>query len=69
MLVHDSIVAEVREDQVAAYCEILQRNTQRDWGCSIAGCPIGVDQDIGDDYSFGKFEEYYGLSEGTLARI
>lgn len=69
MLVHDSIVAEVREDQVEQYCEILQRNTQHDWGCSIAGCPIGVDQDIGDDYSFGKFEEYYGLSEGTLARI
>lgn len=69
MLVHDSIVAEVREDQVEEYCEILRHNTQRDWGCSIAGCPIGVDQEIADDYSFGKFEKTYGLSEGTLARI
>lgn len=69
MLVHDSIVAEVREDQVEEYCEILRRNTQRDWGCSIAGCPIGVDQEVADDYSFGKFEKTYGLSEGTLARI
>ena len=69
MLVHDSIVAEVREDQVEEYCEILRSNTQRDWGCSIAGCPIGVDQEVADDYSFGKFEKTYGLSEGTLARI
>lgn len=69
MLVHDSIVAEVREDQVEEYCEILRRNTQHDWGCSIAGCPIGVDQEIADDYSFGKFEKTYGLREGTLARI
>lgn len=69
MLVHDSIVAVVREDQVEEYCEILKRNTQKDRGCSIPLCPIGVDQDIGDDYSFGKFEDVYQLEGGILSRI
>ncbi len=69
MLVHDSIVALVREDQVEDYCEILKRNTQHDWGCSIAGSPIGVDQDIGDDYSFGKFIETYSTAGNKLSRI
>ena len=69
MLVHDSIVALVREDHVDKYCEILRKNTQQDWGCSIAGSPIGVDQDIGDDYSFGKFVETYQIIDNKLARI
>lgn len=69
MLVHDSIVAEVREDQVEEYCEILKRNTQKDRGCNIPGLPIGVDQDIGDDYSFGKWEEVYEIRGNTLANI
>lgn len=69
MLVHDSIVALVREDHVEEYCEILKRNTQHDWGCSIAGSPIGVDQDIGDDYSFGHFVETYQIRDNMLARI
>ena len=66
MLVHDSVVAIVREDQVDEYCEILKRNTQTDRGCSIPGFPIGVDQDIGDDYSFGHFEEVYALANNKL---
>ena len=69
MLVHDSIVALVREDCVKEYCEILKRNTQEDRGCSIAGCPVGVDQDIGDDYSFGHFTETYQISGNSLSRI
>jgi DNA polymerase I-like protein with 3'-5' exonuclease and polymerase domains len=69
MLVHDSIVALVREDQVGDYCEILKRNTQHDWGCSIPDSPIGVDQDIGDDYSFGKFIETYAITGNKLSRI
>ena len=60
-LVHDSILAEVQEDAVEEYCEILIRNVQKDRGLSIADCPIGCDFDIGDDYSFGKFEAKYGL--------
>ncbi len=69
MLVHDSIVAVVRDKDVEEYCEILRRNTQKDRGCSIPGAPIGVDQDIGQDYSFGKFDERYELSGDCLSRI
>jgi DNA polymerase I-like protein with 3'-5' exonuclease and polymerase domains len=69
MLVHDSIVALVREDHVEQYCEVLRRNTQQDWGCSIPASPIGVDQDIGDDYSFGNFVETYQIIGDKLARI
>lgn len=69
MLVHDSIVALVREDLVDEYCKILKRNTQKDRGCSIVGTPIGVDQEVGDDYSFGKFDKRYTLTEGMLHRV
>ena len=69
MLVHDSVVAVVREDQVEQYCEILKRCTQKDRGCSIKGAPIGVDQDIGDDYSFGDWENFYEFSGDKLARV
>lgn len=69
MLVHDSIVALVKEDQVDVYCEILKRNTQHQWGCEIPNTPIGVDQDIGDDYSFGHFDEVYGVTGDNMARL
>lgn len=69
MLVHDSIVALVRDDLVEAYCKILRERTQQDRGCSIPGSPIGVDQDIGTDYSFGDFEKTYEYSADRLARI
>jgi len=59
-LVHDSILAEVREDLVDEYTEILLRNIQTDRGLTIPGTPIGCDMDVGDDYSFGKFEKQYG---------
>ena len=58
-LVHDSILAEVPESLVDEYCEILQRNVQKDRGLSIPGCAIGCDFDIGEDYSFGKFAKAY----------
>lgn len=67
-LVHDSIVAIVKDEDVEAYCEIVGRNTQKDRGCSIAGAPIGVDQDIGQDYSFGKFESTYSMEDGIMER-
>jgi DNA polymerase I-like protein with 3'-5' exonuclease and polymerase domains len=69
MLVHDSVVAIVRDDCVEEYCEILKRNTQHKWGCEIPNSPIGVDQDIGQDYSFGHFEEVYHVVGDSLARI
>lgn len=59
-LVHDSILAEVPEDEVDQYCEVLLRNVQKDRGIMIPGCPIGCDFDIGDDYSFGKYDDKYG---------
>jgi len=69
MLVHDSIVALVKTEHVEQYCNILKDNTQYDWGCNIPNFPIGVDQDIGDDYSFGHFEETYRTDGNSLARI
>ena len=69
MLVHDSIVGLVRDDHVEEYCEILKVCTQKDRGCSIPGVPIGVDQEIGQDYSFGKFDKTYQSDRNSLSRI
>lgn len=63
MLVHDSVVAMVREDLVDQYNEILIRNIQTDRGISIPGCPIGIDSDSEDggsrDYSCGKLKKQH----------
>ena len=59
-LVHDSILAEVEEDAVEEYCEVVKSSVQKDRGISIPGTPIGCDFDIGEDYSFGKFTSKYG---------
>lgn len=60
MLVHDSVVAIVREDLLEQYDEILVRNVQKDRGISIPGCPIGIDSDSEDggskDYACGKMK-------------
>jgi len=69
MLVHDSIVALVKDSDVEAYCKLLRDTTQKDRGCSIPNSPIGVDQDIGEDYSFGKFSEYYTVAGDKLAGL
>jgi DNA polymerase I-like protein with 3'-5' exonuclease and polymerase domains len=57
-LVHDSILAEIPENEVDAYCEILRGYVQKDRGLSMPGHPIGCDFEVGDDYSFGKYEKY-----------
>jgi DNA polymerase I-like protein with 3'-5' exonuclease and polymerase domains len=67
-LVHDSIVALVPDSEVEEYSEIVKRNTQKDRGCSIPGFPIGVDQEIGQDYSFGKFEKVFKIENGILVK-
>jgi DNA polymerase I-like protein with 3'-5' exonuclease and polymerase domains len=69
MLVHDSIVSIVPDEEVEEFCSILRKNTQKDRGCNIPMCPIGVDQEIGQDYSFGKFEKTYETVGDSLARI
>ena len=58
-LVHDSILAEVREDQVDEYSALLLKFVQTDRGVSIPGCPVGCDFDVADDYSLGKYEAKY----------
>lgn len=54
MLVHDSIVAEVHESCLDEYCNKMKEFMQTDRGLTITNCPIGVDIDIGEDYSFSK---------------
>ena len=50
-LVHDSIVSEVKEEEVENYIYIVTEELQRDYGLSIPGCPIGVDFGVGDTYA------------------
>ena len=59
-LVHDSILAEVPEDFVDEYSDLLRDFVQIDRGVSIPGCPIGCDFDVHQDYSLGKFQDKYG---------
>lgn len=63
MLVHDSVVAIVKEGLQDEYLEILYRNIQIDRGCSIPGCPVGIAQDSepggSRDYSCGKLAKKF----------
>ena len=60
-LVHDSILAEVPEDEVDHYKDKLAHFVQLDRGLSIPGTPVGCDFEIvHEDYSGGKFEKMYG---------
>ena len=61
-LVHDSILAEVPEDEVEHYCEKLLHFVQMDRGIAIPGAPVGCDFEIDEDYSMGKFVKMYGDS-------
>lgn len=58
-LVHDSILAEVPDDEVEHYTQKVVGFIQKDRGLSIPGSPIKVDVEIGEDYSFGKFDKMY----------
>ena len=62
-VVHDSVVAVVKEDQVDTYLEILHRAIKQDRGCSIPGCPVGVEEDSepggSEDYSCGKLGKMF----------
>jgi len=57
--VHDSILADVAENEVAYYSERAVYYLQRDRGVYIPHAPIGCDVDVADDYSLGKFEKTY----------
>lgn len=67
-LVHDSIIAIVKDEDVEEYSAILKHNTQKDRGCSIPGAPIGTDTDVGQDYSFHHFDEVYASENGVLVK-
>ena len=54
-VVHDSIVAEVREDLIDTYIENARRCIQTDRGLTIPGCPIKVDFEVGP--SWGELDE------------
>lgn len=69
MLVHDSIVLLCKDEFVEEVKEILKKCTQKERGCSIPEFPIGVDQEVGDDYSFGKFDKKYKLEDGMLCKV
>jgi DNA polymerase I-like protein with 3'-5' exonuclease and polymerase domains len=67
-LVHDSILAEVPDDEAEHYMEKLVEFVQMDRGVKIPGAPIGCDFEIiHEDYSNGKFEKKYGLPEQQTA--
>ena len=68
MLVHDSIVAIVKDEDIPRYCEIMKYNTQKDRGLSIPGCPVGIDVEVSQDYSMGKFEKQYEFKDGIIRR-
>ena len=60
-LVHDSILAEVPDEEVDEYMLQLAKFVQTDRGLSIPGTPVGCDFEIiHQDYSGGKFEKMYG---------
>jgi hypothetical protein len=49
-------VAEVREDLVDLYIAKTKEFIQKDRGCSINDCPIGMDFELGP--SWGELENY-----------
>ena len=60
-LVHDSILAEVPDEEEEEYMKKLASFVQMDRGVSIPGVPVGCDFEIiHEDYSGGKFEKMYG---------
>lgn len=56
-LVHDSILAEVPDDEIDIYKSALRWFVQKDRGISIPDAPIGCDFEIAQDYSMEGKEE------------
>jgi DNA polymerase I-like protein with 3'-5' exonuclease and polymerase domains len=68
-LVHDSIVVTVHNDYIDIAKSILKECVQKDRGCSIPGYPIVIEQEVGKEYSFGKFDEVYKFDGTSVSRI
>lgn len=56
-LVHDSILAEVPDEEIDDYVTALRGFVQMDRGVSIPGTPIGCDFEIAQDYSMSHDDE------------
>ncbi len=69
MLVHDSIVIHCKDEYVDEVLAIMKRCTQKDRGCSIPGFPIGIDQEVHQDYSFGKFDKTYAVNDSGYLEV
>jgi len=54
--VHDSVVAEVKNELLPLYAKTLVTNLQKDRGVFITGCPIVVDVEAGP--SWGELSKY-----------
>jgi DNA polymerase I-like protein with 3'-5' exonuclease and polymerase domains len=50
-LVHDAVLAEVKECDIENYNKIIIKHLQKDYGVKIKGVPIGVDLGVGDTYA------------------
>ncbi|MCP3899134.1 MAG: hypothetical protein GY707_05305 [Desulfobacteraceae bacterium] len=64
-MVHDSILAEVPDDEVVHYSEKLKEFMQTDRGLSIPGTPVKVDIEIGSSYALEdkkEMAELYGIN-------
>jgi len=55
-IVHDSIVAEVKNELLPVWIETLTAFIQKDRGVSIPNCPIGFDIEVGP--SWGELKKY-----------
>lgn len=67
-LVHDSILAEVPDDEVDHYRKKLEGFIKTDRGLSIPGCAIGCDFEVAQDYSMkvkdSIYTKYEAMYEG-----
>lgn len=62
-MVHDSILAEVPDDELELYSKKLKEFMQKDRGLSIKGSPIKVDIEIGTSYALEDKKEYEYITE------
>jgi DNA polymerase I-like protein with 3'-5' exonuclease and polymerase domains len=66
-LVHDSVLAEVKDEHIDQYCKKLKALIEMDRGLNIPGMPIGCEFSISDDYSEGGFEEKFFGEDDKIA--
>ena len=60
-VVHDSIVSEVKEEMIDTYIKKVKQFIQQERGCSIEGCPIEMDFEVGS--TWGTLKNYQMQNE------